>query len=64
MERFVQLIVAGGVVLVGALWLAALVEYGSAPWWGGVVLALLAAGTVFAGILRELDPGAFAVGEE
>ncbi|WP_408956894.1 hypothetical protein [Natrinema sp. 74] len=64
MERFVRMIVAGGVVLVGALWLVTLVEYGSAPWWGGVGLALLGTGAVFAGIGRELESGAFAVGEE
>ncbi|MDF9744711.1 hypothetical protein [Natrinema salsiterrestre] len=55
MERFVQLIVAGGVVLVGALWLAALVEYGSVVWFGGVVLALLGTGAVLAGIVSQLE---------
>ncbi len=64
MERFVQLIVGGGVLLIGALRLAALVEYGSTPWLIGVALALLGTGAVFAGIARELEPGAFAVGEE
>ncbi|WP_226004295.1 hypothetical protein [Natrinema salinisoli] len=55
MERFVQLIVAGGVVLVGALWLTALVEYGSVPWVGGVVFALLGTGVVLAGIGSEIE---------
>jgi hypothetical protein len=64
MERFVQLIVAGGVVLVGALWLAALVEYGSVVWFGGVALALLVTAVVLAGIFSELESGAFAVGED
>ncbi|WP_226480610.1 hypothetical protein [Natrinema amylolyticum] len=64
MERFVQLIVAGGLVLVAACWLVAIVEYGSAPWIGGVVLALLGTGAVLAGIASELESGAFAVGEE
>ncbi|MGQ3411316.1 hypothetical protein ACT4ML_03510 [Natrinema sp. LN54] len=64
MERFVQSIVAGGVVLVGACWLVALAESGSAPWLVGVALALLGTGAVFAGILTELESGAFTVGEE
>ncbi|QCS41340.1 hypothetical protein [Natrinema versiforme] len=64
MERFVQSIVAGGVVLIGACWLVALVEFGSAPWLVGVALALLGSGAVVAGILTELESGAFTVGEE
>ncbi|WP_222916754.1 hypothetical protein [Natrinema sp. SYSU A 869] len=64
MERFVQLIVAGGIVLVAACWLVAFVEYGSAPWVGGIVLALLGAGAVVAGITNELESGAFTVGED
>ncbi|ELY68549.1 hypothetical protein [Natrinema versiforme] len=64
MERFVQSIVAGGVVLVGACWLVVLADGGSAPWLVGVALALLGTGAVLAGILSELEPGAFAVGEE
>ncbi|WP_226039415.1 hypothetical protein [Natrinema sp. DC36] len=63
MERFVRLIVAGGVVLVGACWLAAFADYGSVPWVGGIVLALLGTGAVVAGITGELEPGAFAVEE-
>ena len=55
MERFVQLIVAGGVVLVGALWLAALSEWGSAPWLAGVVLALCGTAGLAAGIWSELE---------
>ncbi|WP_254762037.1 hypothetical protein [Natrinema marinum] len=64
MERFVRLMVAGGVVLVGGLWLAALVDFGSGPWLAGIALALLGRAGVFAGIASELEPGAFAVGEE
>lgn len=64
MERFVWLILAGGLVLVGACWLVTFADYGSVPWVGGVVLALLGTGAVFAGILSELEPGAFAVEEE
>ncbi|SEW15122.1 hypothetical protein [Natrinema salifodinae] len=64
MERFVQLIVAGGVVLVGALWLVAVAEAWSADWLAGVALALLGAGANVAGIVRELESGAFAVGGE
>lgn len=55
MERFVRSIVAGGLVLVGALWLTALTDSGSAPWLAGLVLALCGTGAVLAGIWSELD---------
>lgn len=55
MERFVRSIVAGGVVLVGACWLVALSEWGSAPWILGIVLAISGIGGLIAGILSELE---------
>ncbi|MXV64550.1 hypothetical protein GS429_21235 [Natronorubrum sp. JWXQ-INN-674] len=55
MERFVQLIVAGGVVLVGALWLVALFDRGSILWIVGLVLAVLGSAGLGAGILWELE---------
>ncbi|MFC6767781.1 hypothetical protein [Natrinema soli] len=64
MERFVRLIVAGGVVLVGACWLVAVVDAWSVAWIGGIILALLGTAAVFAGIASELEPGAFAVEAE
>ena len=61
MERFVQLIVAGGLVLVGALWLVDLFARGSPQWIAGVALALLGVAGVMAGIFSELEAGAFRV---
>ncbi|WP_137289309.1 hypothetical protein [Natronorubrum halophilum] len=55
MERFVRLIVAGGVVLVVALWLAALFERGSTLWIVGTALAVLGIGVLTAGIFSELE---------
>ncbi|GAB3670711.1 hypothetical protein [Halopiger thermotolerans] len=57
MERFVELIVAGGLALVAGLWLAALFEGRSGPWLGGVGLAVLGTVAVFAGICSELTVG-------
>ncbi|MDQ2051035.1 hypothetical protein RBH26_11140 [Natronolimnohabitans sp. A-GB9] len=59
MEWFVQLIVIGGLVLVGALWIVALFEAGSMPWIGGLILAVLGVGGVMAGIVIELEADAF-----
>ncbi|WP_339105766.1 hypothetical protein [Haloterrigena salinisoli] len=61
MERFVRLIVAGGVVLVGALWLVDLVARGSPQWIVGIALAILGFVGVMAGIFSELESGAFRV---
>ncbi|WP_436345882.1 hypothetical protein [Natronorubrum sp. FCH18a] len=55
MERFVQLIVAGSIVLVGALWLVAIFEWGSTLWIVGIVLAVLGIGGLAAGIVSELE---------
>lgn len=58
MERFVQLIVVGGIALVAGLWLVALLERGSIAWVVGVGLALAGTASVVAGIGRELEAGA------
>ncbi|MFC4439472.1 MULTISPECIES: hypothetical protein [Natrialbaceae] len=57
MERFVRLIVAGGVVLVGGLWLVALFERASPPWLLGLALALLGTVSLVAGMVSELEIG-------
>lgn len=54
MERFVQLIVGGGVVLVAGLWAVALLSPWSITWLAGAALALLGAGSVLAGIGSEI----------
>ncbi|WP_121741710.1 hypothetical protein [Natronorubrum halophilum] len=61
MERFVRLIVAGGVVLVVALWLAALFERGSMLWIVGIALAVLGTGMLTAGIFSELEASALSL---
>lgn len=61
MERFVQLLVGGGIALVAGLWLVALLERGSIAWFVGVGLTLGGTGSVCAGIGRELEDGAFGV---
>lgn len=55
MERFVRLIVVGGVVLVGGLWLVALLETRSTAWLAGVVLVLLGTASLAAGIASEIE---------
>ena len=55
MERFVALIVAGGVSLVAGLWLAVLLAAGSPPWALGVALAIAGVGCLAEGIRRELS---------
>lgn len=55
MERFVQLIVAGGVALVAGLWIVALFDPWSTVWLAGVALSLLGVGSLFAGITSEID---------
>ena len=54
-ERFVQLVVAGGLALVAGLWAGALSTAWSPLWSLGVALALLGAGGLAAGIRSELD---------
>lgn len=55
MERFARLIVAGGIALVGGLWIAMLAEVGTAAWLVGVVAAALGAGANVAGFVTELE---------
>lgn len=55
MERFVALIVAGGVALVAGLWLTAAFAASAPGWLAGVALALTGVGCLAVGIERELD---------
>lgn len=57
MERFVQLVVAGGVVLVAALWGAELATPASTVWLAAATLAAVGCAVVLAGIWLELDLG-------
>ena len=59
MERFVRLIVAGGLALVAGLWLLELFARGSSGWLVGAALAALGTAGAFAGIFSELEEGAF-----
>ena len=54
MERFVQSIVAGGLALVAGLWIATLLEWGSAPSIGGVALAVVGVVALAVGIGQEI----------
>jgi hypothetical protein len=56
MERFVTLVVAGGVALVVGLWTLQLTVKGSPPWLVGVALVVAGAAALAAGIGRELEP--------
>ncbi|EMA09086.1 hypothetical protein SAMN05443574_114117 [Haloarcula vallismortis] len=56
MERFVELVVAGGLALVAGLWTVRLAAAFSALWLGGVALALLGVAALGVGIARELSP--------
>jgi len=53
-ERFLQLVVAGGLALVVGLWLTAAFAVGTASWLAGGGLALLGVGGLADGIFREL----------
>lgn len=55
MERFVQFVVAGGVVLVAALWGAEATAPQSPLWLGAAALAAAGCAAVLAGIWLELD---------
>jgi hypothetical protein len=56
MERFVWLIVAGGIALVGGLWLVAVFELWLIAWAVGAALALLGTGSLLTDIGSEIDP--------
>lgn len=54
MEQFVRLVVAGGVVMVAGLWVAALTSAVSVPWLVGVALVVAGIVSLGAGIRGEL----------
>jgi hypothetical protein len=56
MERFVELVVTGGLALVVGLWTVRLAAPRSAVWLAGVALALLGLAGLGVGIGRELSP--------
>lgn len=55
MERFVRLIVGGGIALVAGLWIATLAGTGSGPWLLGVALVVVGVGALAGGIWWEID---------
>lgn len=55
MERFVELIVSGGVALVAGLWVTTGFAWGTAPWAGGVAVVIVGALALAAGIGSELE---------
>jgi len=55
MERFVRLIVAGGLSLLAGLWAATLTTTGSRIWYGGLVLVLVGLAGLAAGIQLAID---------
>lgn len=55
MERFVGLIVAGGLALIGGLWAIAFSAAWTGVWLAGVVLAGLGIVGLSAGIASELE---------
>jgi hypothetical protein len=55
MERFAQLVVAGGLLAVAGLWGAELAAPASGVWLAAVTLAAIGCAAVLAGIWRELD---------
>lgn len=54
-ERFVRLIVGGGIALVAGLWIVTLASGWSVPWIVGAVLVLLGIGGLVVGIRSEID---------
>lgn len=55
MERFVRMILGGGIALVAGLWIATLSGTWSVPWLLGAALVLLGLGGLGGGIRSELD---------
>lgn len=55
-ERFVQYVVGGGLLLVAGLWVAALAPAWSPPWLVGAALSLVGAAGLGLGIRRALSP--------
>ncbi|WP_423999067.1 hypothetical protein ACOZ4I_09995 [Haloarcula salina] len=56
MERFVELVVAGGLATVTGLWVTRLTAALSTPWLAGAALAGLGVFALGAGIAREVSP--------
>lgn len=54
-ERFVRLIVDGGIALVAGLWIVTLARMWSLPWVVGAVLVLLGIGGLVGSIWNEID---------
>ncbi|MBV0924468.1 hypothetical protein KTS45_09680 [Halomicroarcula limicola] len=57
MERFVRLVVAGGLALVAGLWIATLAVPQTPGWVAGVALAVAGVAGLAAGIGREIRVG-------
>ncbi|MFC5972169.1 hypothetical protein ACFPYI_12585 [Halomarina salina] len=55
MERFVRVLVAGGLTLLAGLWVVSLVERWAPLWLLGVVLVVVGCCGLGAGIYDELD---------
>lgn len=55
MERFVQHIVAGGLLLVAGLWVTAILEPGVDLWLLGPLLVIAGGASLLAGIAEPLD---------
>lgn len=62
MERFVQLIVGGGVMLVVGLWISWFVGFGSYIWFVSIVVALVGLVGVLVGVWMEVEVGVFSSG--
>ena len=54
-ERFVQLIVGGGVALVAGLWMATLARAWSSLWLLGLLVVVLGVGGLAGGIWSQVD---------
>lgn len=54
-ERFVRSIVAGGIALIGGLWVARFSTFDSMGWWVGVGLVTLGIGALGWGIWSEIE---------
>jgi len=54
-ERFVRLVVGGGVALVAGLWIATLSAAPSPPWLLGVALVALGVGGLAVGIRSQIE---------
>jgi len=57
MERFVRLVVAGGVVFVASLWTVEFASPGSLAWLAAAATAVVGGASALAGIWLELDVG-------